>query len=349
MRIKTALLTTLIAIVFAPYACQAMPGKVFHSCKVVMDFDLSDHAPGKEGRLWIPYPSSGRYQLIGDIRLSGTFDRSGVYTDRKYGVQMLYAHWPPSARVRRLVFSFNVTRWERIDRPLPTKIPCWDRSAYSSYLEPMVHGASAGCIRELALSITDGKKDVLEKARSIYDWICENMRRDPEVRGCGQGNVCLLLGSLKGKCADIHSVFVALCRAAGIPAREVFGLRLGKDGIADITTWQHCWAEFYLPGHGWVVVDPADVLKAMLSRRLDPGSTALKALKAYFWGAVDPYRLRLSRGRNLILNPPQQDQPLNYFMYPFAQVGGKSLDWLDPETFRYRITSYPLGKDAGRK
>lgn len=348
MYIQKVLLITLLIVILVPNGYEAMASKAFHSCRVVMEFDLSDHGPGKEARLWIPYPSSGRYQLVTDIKVSGSFDRSGVYTDRKYGVQMLYAYWSPGHRVRRLVFSFNVTRWERIDRPFPNRMPCWDRSAYADYLEPPVHDASAGCIRELALSITDGKKDVLGKARAIYDWICENMRRDPGVRGCGQGNVCLLLGSRRGKCADIHSVFVALCRAAGIPAREVFGLRLGRNGINNITTWQHCWAEFYLPGHGWVVADPADVLKAMLAGHLDPGSPAIKDIKAYFWGAVDPYRVRLSRGRNVILNPPQQGPPLNYFMYPFAQVGGKSLDWLEPGTFRYKITSYPLVEDTGR-
>ncbi len=43
-------------------------------------------------------------------------------------------------------------------------------------------------------------------------------------------------------------------------------------------------------------------------------------------------------GRDLILNPPQQGGPVNYLMYPFAQVGETTLDWLDPATFKYTIT-----------
>ena len=49
--------------------------------------------------------------------------------------------------------------------------------------------------------------------------------------------------TLGGKCADIHSVFVALARAAGVPAREIFGLRLPSGKTGEITKWQHCWAE----------------------------------------------------------------------------------------------------------
>jgi transglutaminase-like putative cysteine protease len=44
----------------------------------------------------------------------------------------------------------------------------------------------------------------------------------------------------------------------------VFGIRLPKGAEGDMTKAQHCWAEWYLPGYGWVVVDPADVRKAIL-------------------------------------------------------------------------------------
>ena len=75
------------------------------------------------------------------------------------------------------------------------------------------------------------------------------MYRDPDTNGCGLGNACVLLSKPGGKCTDFHSVFVALCRAAGVAARKVFGIRQGKKAEQDITKWQHCWAEFYLPGY----------------------------------------------------------------------------------------------------
>jgi transglutaminase-like putative cysteine protease len=164
------------------------------------------------------------------------------------------------------------------------------------------------------------------------------MYRDPDTKGCGPGDVCSLLLKRGGKCTDIHSVFVALCRAAGVPAREVFGIRQGKKEIEDITQWQHCWAEFFLPGYGWVPVDPADVRKMMLTENLTIDDPKTRDYRDYFWGAWDAYRVKLAVGRDLILNPAQVGKPLNTFGYPYAEIGGKPLDWLEPATFKYTIT-----------
>ncbi len=183
---------------------------------------------------------------------------------------------------------------------------------------------------------------MLGKAKAIYDWVVENMVRDPDTRGCGLGDVHELLSLRGGKCADIHSVYVALARAAGVPAREVFGIRQGKLPTQDITSWQHCWAEFHLPGYGWVVVDPGDVRKAMLTENLTLQDARTQAIRAYYWGGVDPDRVRFNTGRDLVLVPAQAGGPVNYLMYPFAQVDGQTLDWLAPETFSYRITSREL-------
>ena len=171
-----------------------------------------------------------------------------------------------------------------------------------------------------------------------YLWICENTFRDPDTNGCGSGDVCALLENPGGKCADIHSVFVALARAAGVPARELFGIRLGKKDGQDVTTWEHCWAEFFLPGYGWVLVDPGDVRKMMLKRGLTPKDPVPQDLIDFYWGGADPHRVRLGMGRDVTLNPPQRGAPVNYLMYPFAQLGDETLDWLDPAGFRYSIT-----------
>lgn len=84
-------------------------------------------------------------------------------------------------------------------------------------------------------------------------------------------------------------------------------------------------------------VDAADVRKAMLTENLELSDARTAELRAYFWGGIDPYRVKVSVGRDLTLNPPQQGGAVNYLMYPFAQMGGKTVDWLDPATFKYSI------------
>jgi transglutaminase-like putative cysteine protease len=141
---------------------------------------------------------------------------------------------------------------------------------------------------------------------------------------------------LGGKCGDIHSVYVALARSVGVPSREIFGIRIpnGKEG--DMTKAQHCWAEFYLPGYGWVPIDAADVRKIMLEKKLNLGEE--KKYREYYFGAVDDSRISYGIGRDLILNPPQRDGKLNYFMYPYAEADGKALDDLFGFNLGFTIT-----------
>jgi transglutaminase-like putative cysteine protease len=305
---------------------------------VTTEFDLSKQAGGKEVRLWIPYPVSDADQSITAVKVTGDFAESAVYTDRVNGTPMLYARWDKGAVSRRMSVSFHAERREVLKRDLRTAEAPWDKRDYVRYLAPTSLGPVDGEVKKLADRITAGKTTVLAKARAIYDWTCENTYRDPDTRGCGKGDVCALLAKPGGKCTDISSVFIALCRAAGVPAREIFGIRLGKKAEEDITTWQHCWAEFYLPGYGWVPADPADVRKAMLVDKLTLDSPRTKELREYFWGGIDPYRIRIAVGRDLVLNPPQAGAPLNTFGYPYAEVDGKPLDFYDPKGFVYKIT-----------
>ena len=334
----------LLVALFLSIASQALAEAV--RGVITMDFDLTTQSRGQEARLWLPYPISDANQDITEVRIAGNYTEAAVYTDKVFKTPMLFARWDKDATSRLLSLSFAAARDEVIRRDFPAKEAVWDPRDHALYLAPTSLAPFNDQITALAAEITKGKRGVLAKARAVYDWTVDNTYRDPDTRGCGKGDVCKLLQKPGGKCADISSVYVALARAAGVPAREVFGLRMGKKTTQDITTWQHCWAEFYLPGYGWVPVDPADVRKKMLVEKLGLNDAKTKEYREYFWGGIDAYRIRLSEGRDLTLNPTQSGGPVNYLMYPFAQVGGTTLDWLAPDTFKYTLLYHQQTTDG---
>ncbi len=291
-------------------------------------------APKKVG-LWIPYPGSDEFQEIKNVKVNGNTDSFSVYREPKTKMLYLYSQWEGKLASIEQEISFDVKARERRveklrDRNLP--VP----HEIKKYLASNRWIPTGGKIAKTANQATKGKKGILAKSRAIYDWVVENTCRDPKVIGCGLGSALNTLEKRGGKCADISSLYVALARAAGVPAREVFGLRLGKKKKQDMTKGFHCWAEFYLPGTGWVQVDPADVRKLMLVKKLNLKQA--KKYREYYFGAVDPYRIALAKdARGITFYPAQAGEALSYFMYPYAEVDGKPLDYLNPSSFKYSV------------
>ncbi|OQK16898.1 hypothetical protein AU255_03065 [Methyloprofundus sedimenti] len=301
--------------------------------KIKVDLKVSQSS--QVAKIWIPYPVSDENQLIENMAIKGNFVNSAVYTEPQSGALYFFAEWPKEIQEKDMEMGFKVSTKERKNTnlldtgaPVPLEI--------QKYLASDWWVPTEGQVAEIANSIQKDKTGILEKARAVYDWVVENTYRDPNVKGCGLGIVEVTLSKRSGKCADLGSVYVALARNVGVPAREVFGLRLGKKANQDITGGYHCWAEFYLPGAGWIAVDPADVRKKMLVDKLELAD--VKELREYFFGGVDADRMVLETGgRGITLQPAQESEPVNYLMYPYAEINGKALDYFDPENFRYSV------------
>jgi len=243
------------------------------------------------------------------------------------------------------------TRGHGVDLTAPSVPPPRDLSAFGHFLRPTKYLPTDGIVKKTADAITRGAGTDFERARAIYEWIVDNTFRDPAVRGCGVGDIRFMLESknLSGKCADLNALFVGLARAAKIPARDVYGTRcaesaefksLGKAG--DISKAQHCRAEFYLDGYGWVPVDPADVRKVILEEGggLSAGLADPKAqrARAKLFGAWEMNWLAYNYGHDVKL-PGSAEAPLPFLMYPQAETAEGRKDSLDPATFKYQITA----------
>lgn len=329
----TRILWVLLCALFI-FPCSSMAKE--RSGEVELTVTIAAPDDSKDVRVWIPYPVSNNVQDVSNVRINGNFSQSGIYGEKETGNLALYAEWATPTKDRAITLTFTATARELIKKEFPAVEPDIPVEI-KEYLKSTVFIPTDGKIKEIALHITNDKQKISEKARAVYQWVVENIVRDPNVKGCGTGEVEKVIAQRGGKCADISSVFVSVARAAGVPAREVFGLRLGKKDEEDMTGGHHCWAEFYVPGYGWVPADPSDVRKIMLANKLD--LKGAQEFVDFYFGAVDEYRITLARGgRGYYLNPRQNDGPLNYFMYPYAEVNGKSLEWLAAQTgLKYKI------------
>ena len=306
-------------------------------------------------RAWVPIPllSDTDYFKRGGDTWTGNATVARVAKDPKYDVGLVYAEWPVGEKAPVLeVTSRFATRDRAVDLAKATAKPVReDRAVLARYLEPTKLIPTDGIVRETAQGITEGIASDADKAQALYEWIVENTFRDPKVKGCGLGDIKTMLETryFGGKCADLNALFVGLARAAKIPARDVYGIRcadsaefksLGKSG--DITKAQHCRAEFYLDGQGWIPVDPADVRKVILEEGggLPAGLADPKAQRARtkLFGAWEMNWLAYNYGHDVRL-PNSPEGPVPFLMYPQAETAEGRKDSLEPASFKYQITA----------
>ena len=116
-------------------------------------------------------------------------------------------------------------------------------------LEPTPHWpVNDAKIKELAAQITANKSGNDAKASAILAWLAPGKNlRYTGVTGSRWGTL-KALDQKFGHCWDFSDCFVTLCRAAGVPSRQVAGWLYGSSG--------HVWAEYYREGKGWQQVDP---------------------------------------------------------------------------------------------
>ena len=284
----------------------------------------------KSSRIWIPLPQSDQYQTIGNLKIETPL----AYTrhrDPEYGNEYVYLQVPAAkvsepAEVR---VSFEVTRHEHhvvLEAHRVNAQSGLTSADLQRFLQPDRRVPLQGVIAGLSAQETRGIQNPLTKARAIYDYVIATMRYDKSGTGWGNGDAIWACTAKRGNCTDFHSLFIGMMRAAGIPARFEIGFPLPADQHDGVVPGYHCWAEFYVEPYGWIPVDASEAWK-------HPDK------KDYFFGAHDDNRVQFTVGRDIRLDPPQQGDPLNYFIYPYAELDGKPFGVEFKFSFQDRISS----------
>jgi transglutaminase-like putative cysteine protease len=312
------------------------------------DMTYAVEIPASSGatRIWLPLPHDSSYQRLESVTWSGNAP-IGIHTDLTTGTRAVHAAWSDGGEARKMTLNVRVGT-------LPRAVALASGASGSgampddvaAFLKPNAMIRTDGIVKETADRIVEGKRDPLVKAQLIYDWIVENTFRDPKVKGCGVGDIRAMLttGNLSGKCADLNALFVGLCRAAGVPARGVYGVRVAPSAHysamgtrnADISKAQHCRAEFWTARTGWVPVDPADVRKVVLDDKLALNDPKMPDLRRFLFGSWEGNWVAFNHSRDVKLAPSAT--VVNFFMYPEGETAKGPLDGVDPDAYGYRIT-----------
>jgi transglutaminase-like putative cysteine protease len=308
-------------------------------------------------RVWLPGPLAKDTDYQKSLGNAWTADGGTVkYTqDPRYGAGMVTAEFPQSVPQPKLELVSRFTTRDRTADFSRASASREDPAILKLALASTELIPTDGIVRKTAQDIVRGRTSDVEKARAIYEWIVENTFRDPKTKGCGIGDIKAMLeaDNLGGKCADLNALFVGLARAAGIPARDVYGVRVASSrrgykslgvNTENITKAQHCRAEFYARGRGWIPVDPADVRKVVLEE--PPGKLALndekvKRARQMLFGAWEMNWLAYNYAHDVQL-PGSTGPKIGFLMYPNGETAAGRLDSLDPDSFKYAITAREL-------
>ena len=310
--------------------------------------------PAGVTRIWVPaalIPNAPFQRTLSNKYLAEG-GRARLVESKTEGLGLVAAWFPANVRPMLTVTSQVALKDYEVDLLAPGRAPRSAHGKLDYFLRPTKLVPTDGIVKETAVKVTKSATTDLEKARAIYEWIVDNTFRDPKVRGCGRGDIRAMLETrdLGGKCADLNALYVGLARSVGLPARDVYGIRVARSELGykslgasseKITKSQHCRAEVYLTGYGWVPVDPADVRKVVLEE--PPGNRPLNddmvtAARKRLFGSWEMNWMAYNFSHDVQL-PGSNGAPIAFLMYPQAETAEGRLDSLDPDNFKYDITA----------
>lgn len=201
---------------------------------------------------WIPAPASQTFQQSATPSLDAAFQAlvADPYAQTIYAKTVSPSNLDPmrfesNFRTRASAARINRGLLGQATGALSSDVQVWlqkeelvelDKSDFQSW------------VNRAAPTVSRGGMSTADLAESLYRYVLRNCSY--EFKAGTAPSAYQTLRKKKGDCGGLSSLFVALCRTAGIPARTVAGFAKGSNN------W-HVWAEFYVGGAGWIPVDPA--------------------------------------------------------------------------------------------
>ena len=309
----------------------------------------------KRVRVWFAVPQGDTESEIRAFNIEAPYQVRYGTDSAGNRVGYLEVNAPQEKQITfRETFTLTRTEIRKAADPAATRaLTAQERADLGKYLQPSTYVLVNDEIKALANQIVGGEQNPVLAARKIYDWTLHNIDywvKDPEhLKASPVGSAEYCLRTKTGNCTDFHSLFSSLTLAVGIPTRMVYGslLKPTLNGL-DVDASYHCWIQFYAPNLDWVTLDVsvADIYMGDFpltekNQKLVELTTAVgyhgadPAMVDYYFGNLDERRVVWSIGRDLQLDPPQEDGPVNALHKMYVEVDGKQYtDWTRQFTYR---------------
>ncbi|MBT4691738.1 MAG: transglutaminase domain-containing protein [Planctomycetaceae bacterium] len=267
---------------------------------------LTDLKPGSITSVWLPVATDTYEQTI----LNTQIDVPGEYRinrESRFGNHILYFQTTADDKGE---VPFKVHYELERQEHLPTRTEEFNESQTELFISASRFVPTSANLLDQLIDREKLAKNSLHRGRQLYDAINTHMKYDKPVGGqWGRGDSEWACDSQHGNCTDFHSLFISICREQNIPARFEIGFPISvKRGKGEVNGY-HCWAKF-VANKQWIPVDISEANKA-------------PSKADYYFGGLTENRITFTVGRDLELVPMQQAGPVNFLVYPYAEVDGK--------------------------
>lgn len=283
-------------------------------------FSVKDLPEGaKQVRGWFWMPEDRAEQRVLEFQVVEAPESFRITRDPRYGRSWLYAEANANPeKPLRIVTEFKILRRKisgMADASQATPMTEQHRRAFADELRrDEKHMEVTPKMQKIADDLAKNEKNPVVQARKFFNYVIEKSDHYSKFGAMPKG---LCLGSAEecvlGKgdcCTDQHALFIALCRARGIPCRLMYGSRLKPENAGkDFDPGYRCWPNFFAPGLGWVPLD--------ISSADGAGDRA-----GEWFGGLDDNRLEWAEGRDFDLEPRSQVRP-DLVIRGWLEVDGK--------------------------
>jgi hypothetical protein len=266
--------------------------------------DLPEGARQVQGWFWMP--ENRPEQEVLDFRVVESPESFRITRDLTYGRSWLYgAAAADPAKPLKIVTEFKVRRRVVSGRADPARtgpLTAEHRRAFAAALRrDERHMEVTPELQKIADDLAGPETNPVAEARRFFNYVIgksdhySKFGDAPKGKCLGDAMECL--AGTGDCCTDQHALFIALCRARGIPCRLMFGSRLKPENEGkDHDPGYRCWPNFFAPGLGWVPLD------------VSSGDTAGERAEEWF-GGLDDRRMEWAEGRDFELEPRSAVRP----------------------------------------